>query len=303
MTNSLFSILIANYNNGHFFKDCYASIMAQTYENWEVILFDDASTDDSLSQIKQLIGDDSRFKIFQNKHNKGCGYTKRKCAELATGEICGFLDPDDTLDPEALTLMIEAHLQRKECSIITSKYFQVGLDLKKIGVAQHGESIPKNKSYLTYGKGALTHFATFKKELYEQTTGIDVKFKRAVDQDLYYKMEEVGAHFFLDKPIYNYRIHSNSISANTNAYKAEYWHIRAMLDAYLRRKKNKLQIDNFKDREFKIFYSDYYYKRYSKARLDRNKKVQLYFVLMALKEYPLRKTKKRLKEIIKIIVK
>ncbi len=49
----LFSILIANYNNGHFFKDCYQSIIAQTYANWEAIIVDDCSSDDSVTVIKQ----------------------------------------------------------------------------------------------------------------------------------------------------------------------------------------------------------------------------------------------------------
>ena len=46
-----FSILIANYNNGKFFKDCYDSIIAQTYKDWEVVIVDDRSTDDSVAII------------------------------------------------------------------------------------------------------------------------------------------------------------------------------------------------------------------------------------------------------------
>ena len=49
-----FSILIANYNNGKFFKDCYDSILAQEYKNWETIILDDKSTDDSVEVIKKI---------------------------------------------------------------------------------------------------------------------------------------------------------------------------------------------------------------------------------------------------------
>ena len=59
----LFSILIANYNNGHFFNDCFQSIINQTYQNFEVIVVDDGSTDDSVNIIKQLIISDKRFKL------------------------------------------------------------------------------------------------------------------------------------------------------------------------------------------------------------------------------------------------
>ena len=50
-----FSILIANYNNGKFFQDCYKSILQQTYQNWEVVILDDASTDNSVEVIKNII--------------------------------------------------------------------------------------------------------------------------------------------------------------------------------------------------------------------------------------------------------
>ncbi|MFZ4771896.1 MAG: glycosyltransferase family 2 protein, partial [Ferruginibacter sp.] len=119
----LFSILIANYNNGRFFKDCYDSIIAQTYDNWEVIIVDDQSTDDSIAIISGLIKDDKRFKLFENEQNKGCGFTKRRCAELAAGDICGFLDPDDALMPDALALMMDAHQQNKELALVHSTFY------------------------------------------------------------------------------------------------------------------------------------------------------------------------------------
>jgi glycosyltransferase involved in cell wall biosynthesis len=49
MYNPLFSIRIANYKNGQFFEDCYQSILAQTYNNWEAVIVDDCSTDDSVA--------------------------------------------------------------------------------------------------------------------------------------------------------------------------------------------------------------------------------------------------------------
>jgi len=89
------SILIANYNNSHFFKDCYESLLNQTYKDFEVIILDDFSNYEDYKNIKNLISNDNRFRIFRNQSNKGVGFTKRKLVELASNEICGFLDPDD----------------------------------------------------------------------------------------------------------------------------------------------------------------------------------------------------------------
>ena len=68
----LFSILVANYNNGRYLQEAIDSILAQTYDNWEVILVDDKSTDDS-PVIYGKYASDSRFKIYYNDVNRGCG--------------------------------------------------------------------------------------------------------------------------------------------------------------------------------------------------------------------------------------
>jgi len=67
------------------------------------------------------------------------------------------------------------------------------------------------------------------------TVGINIFLKRAVDQDLYLKLEEVGSFLFIDKPLYFYRIHNNQISLGENNYKAFYYHIKVIEDACKRR--------------------------------------------------------------------
>lgn len=255
----LFSILIANYNNGHFFKECYQSILNQTYQNLEIIIVDDASTDNSVEVIKNIIQNDNRCKLFINEKNEKAGYTKNRCAHLSSGKICGFLDPDDTLEPNAIEVMINAHNEYPKTSIITSKHYLVDNNLNKIQIDVQGKAVPKDKSYLTYDKGALTHFATFKRESYLNTGGINPKFKRAVDQDLYYKLEEVGDIHFLYIPLYNYRINKNSISANENVYKAQYWHFVAIIDAYKRRNKTNPKL--FSNKKIKKIKYAYYKER------------------------------------------
>lgn len=298
----LFSILIANYNNGHFFKDCYESIINQTYNNWEVIIVDDCSTDHSVETIKKLIGNDKRFKLFVNTENKGCGFTKNKCAYHANGDVLGFLDSDDAIKSNALSIMIERHRLNNDVSIITSKYELVDLEMNFKEIGKIGTSLPKNTSYLTYGKGALTHFATFKKTFYLQSTGIDPKMKRAVDQDLYYKMEEQGKHHFIDESLYLYRINENSISNNNNTYKAEYWHFYAINEAYKRRKKLKLKIDNFSSVYMRKYRSNYYLARFEKLKLSKKTQSKLYFLVKSFLSSPRHKFMLKLKSFLLLII-
>ena len=151
----LFSILIANYNNGIYLEDAINSIMKQTYQNWEIIIVDDCSTDNSLELYKKYESD-SRIHVYYNDSNHGCGYTKRRCAELAHGEICGFVDPDDTLEPDALETMIKAHAEDDSLSLVYSRYNEVDENLQFIRVSKQQRPIPEGSSFLEGDGGGVT---------------------------------------------------------------------------------------------------------------------------------------------------
>lgn len=237
MQTPLFSILVANYNNGKYFKDCYDSLISQTYENWEAIIVDDCSTDDSIKTIKELISEDPRFKLYENEKNRGCGFTKRRCAELATGEICGFVDPDDAIEFKALEIMVQKHLEYPNASMIYSNYIFHDANMKFIKIQKNSPIINKDPYFFNLNF-LINHFATFKNSLYKNTEGISSKMKRAVDMDLYFKLYEKGDLIYIDENLYNYRIHNGGISTNENSNKAYFWHWAAIIEAAKRRNIN-----------------------------------------------------------------
>ncbi len=237
MENPLFSILIANYNNGSFFKDCYESILAQTYTHWEVIIVDDASTDDSVTVIKNMIGNDARFKLYANLENKGCGYTKRRCVEQATGKLCAFLDPDDAITSEALQVMVVEHEKHPDASVIYSNLYFCDQYLN-IQYERKSKIIENSNPYFFDFEGNVSAFLSFKKKLYNKTEGINSYLQRAVDRDLLFILYEIGPCFLLDRAMYKYRIHGNGISTNLNENKAYFWFWVAIIDAAKRRNVN-----------------------------------------------------------------
>ncbi len=237
MDSPLFSILIAQYNNGQYFEDCYNSIIAQTYPNWEVIIVDDGSKDDSVAKMKKFIGDDPRFKIFLNEENKGCGFTKRRCAELATGEICAFLDPDDAITSEALEVMVAEHAKHPEASAVYSQLYFCNAELN-IEYETKSEQVINGDSTFFDFEGRIHHFLSFKKFFYDQTVGINAYLQRAVDKDLVLLLYEAGPCLYLNKTLYKYRIHGNGISTNQNQDKAYFWYWVTIIDAAKRRNVN-----------------------------------------------------------------
>jgi glycosyltransferase involved in cell wall biosynthesis len=229
-----FSILVAQFNNGRFFKNFYDSIIKQSYKNWEVIIVDDCSTDNSIDLIEQLIKSDSRFKLYKNEINRGCGYTKRRCAELATGEICGFVDPDDAITYDAVEVMIQTHLDHPEISLAHSCYYFCDENLNVTNIGKSSKSVTVSK-YFTNLDVSVTSFTSFKKLFYDKTEGINSKLIRAVDQDLILKLSETGPFEFINQPLYFYRIHSGGISTNENGIKSFYMFLKVISDTEVRR--------------------------------------------------------------------
>lgn len=243
----LFSVLIANYNNGKYLMNAIDSVNAQTYTNWEIIIVDDASTDNS-KEIYEELKKDGRIHINYNEENKGCGFTKRRCAELANGEICGFLDPDDMLLPNALNVMVGVHLSHPEVSIVYSRCYFCDENYNVIGenkllVLNEGET------YFDYRWYGALHFASYKNSYYLETEGISSVIKAGVDQDLYFKVEEVGKPYVLNEFTYKYVIgKQNSLTHIENYSNLMYWNLEVRRSACLRRGLDYLMI---LEKEFK----------------------------------------------------
>jgi glycosyltransferase involved in cell wall biosynthesis len=231
-----FSILIANYNNGKFFKDCYDSIIAQEYKNWEAVILDDASTDNSVDVIKNMVGNDARFRFFENAENSGVGITKSKLIEFADGDICGFLDPDDAITPNAIFSSIKVFEKKKEVVLTYSKFAKCNENLQPAEVPKIVHQVINNNPYFFNCPVNIVHFVCFRKSIYNQTEKINTVMKIAEDQDLYLKMYEKGKVEFIDETNYLYRLHSGGISQNDNKPKSREYFAKVIFNAMKRRK-------------------------------------------------------------------
>lgn len=236
----LISVLIANFNNGRYIEEAIKSVVKQTYSNWEIIIVDDASTDNSWDIIQSLGNKYSNIYFYRNERNLKVGATKAKSTNLARGKICAILDPDDVLDSTALEKQVNMHLIYPDCSMVSSKYYVCDEKLNVKGINTDVYAPNMYDSYLS-SKGGINAFWSFKKDKYQLTEGFKSKFILAEDQDLYYQLEEVGDIKVINEPLYYYRIHEKSISKNDNLAMAYAYHLFAMFDAKKRRKKSKTE--------------------------------------------------------------
>lgn len=272
-TQSLFSVLVAQYNNGQYLLECVESVRAQSYSNWEIVIVDDCSTDNSEEIYKEIEGD-NRIRIYRNEKNMGCGYTKRRLAELAQGEICGFLDPDDTLMPQALESHVRVHEEHPEVSIIYSGR-NICDERMNILWSDLMQPIPEGETLLStqqYFKSAA--FVSYKKDYYACTEGL-CTYGGGIDQDLNLKLEEVGRCWVLDEVCYNWRHTQNSVSRGTGEAKTIYWNLKILRDACQRRGIDPMPYEMSR---LKVAFSEY--REYGRRDVYRTADFKIGFALM-----------------------
>lgn len=91
----LVSIVMPAYNCDKYIEDAIRSVVKQTYGNWELIVIDDGSKDNTVNLINELATQDKRIKFYQNEKNQGVSATRNRGISLANGEWIAFLDSDD----------------------------------------------------------------------------------------------------------------------------------------------------------------------------------------------------------------
>ena len=106
MQSPLVSILIPVYNREKFIRECIESALAQTYTNIEVVVVDNASTDDSWKICQQFSAKDPRVRVFRNDTNIGPVRNWMRCAEEAKGKFSKILFSDDSLEPNCLSEVV-----------------------------------------------------------------------------------------------------------------------------------------------------------------------------------------------------
>ena len=107
LKNGMVSVITPTYNCGRFIGETIESVIAQTYSNWEMIIVDDCSVDNTKTVVKQYQNQDSRIKYYCLEKNSGPAVARTKAMELAEGQYIAFLDSDDLWLKDKLTKQIK----------------------------------------------------------------------------------------------------------------------------------------------------------------------------------------------------
>jgi len=149
--NDLVSIITPSYNSKRFIKETIDSVISQTYINWEMIIVDDKSKDDSVEFIQELIKDESRIKLIVLKNNVGASTARNKALDIANGKYIAFLDSDDIWLPEKLEQQL-SFMQKNNYAFTFANYIPFSED----GLTEYKTiSVPKVLDYSQYCKNTI----------------------------------------------------------------------------------------------------------------------------------------------------
>lgn len=222
------SIIMGIYNCADTLKDAVNSILEQSFVDWEFIICDDGSTDQTLSIAKQYYRKyPKKFIILQNKKNQGLNYTLNRCLKYARGEYIARMDGDDLSLPHRLEKEIEFLDKNPEYAIVSTPmiYFD---EKGEWGIGKAIES-PQLRDFVFHPPFHCHAPCMIRKEAYENVGGytVDKRFLRYEDCNLWYKLYAKGYRGYnLQEPLYKMRDDRNAYHRRTPSVRMRGWYVQ-----------------------------------------------------------------------------
>jgi glycosyltransferase involved in cell wall biosynthesis len=208
----IFSLLCTVYNRERFLSESISSVLAQTFQNWELVIWDDGSTDRSYEIAKEFVAKDSRILVNRSEVNCGRAIALQNAIRAAQGQWLGLIDSDDCLHPECLK-EVAAIIDwvGKQAGLIYTDRYHVDM-IRNIITSEAAPSPEICVDHDLIGKVPF-HFQCWRRDVFDLTPGVDCSLNAAIDLDISLKMLELMPCFHLQKPLYYHRIHPDRISA------------------------------------------------------------------------------------------
>jgi len=213
----LVSVIIPNYNHAKYLSQRLESVLYQTYTNFEVIILDDCSSDNSIDIIKNFKNNPHISNIVYNTQNSGSPFTQwQNGFELAKGELIWIAESDDACETSLLETLVNEFNNDKKCVLAFCKTTQIDTNGNKIGEVGmdynlHIDGIDFFNKYLyrfcyIYNASSVV----FKKEVLSKIDWRHSTFKGSGDWILWIEISRCGNISYINKPLNYYRIHGSN---------------------------------------------------------------------------------------------
>ena len=229
----LISVIIPVYNvDEKYLDECIKSVLDQSYKNFEICIADDNSTEKSTKEILKKYESNPKIKIKYRKENGMISKCMNDAIQLAEGEFIGFLDNDDTLNPNALYFMVRELNKNPKIDLIYSDEDKIE-DGKYCDVNFKPDWSPDTLLSMNY----ICHFTVIRKEIGDKIGWFRSEYDGAQDYDLFLRITEKTNNIaHISKVLYHWRKSATSTAANNvNKDYAKIAGKKALEDALKRR--------------------------------------------------------------------
>lgn len=218
MDNHLISIIMPTFNRGYIIENAIQSVFEQTILNWELIIVDDASTDNTEDIVKNFT--DSRVIYIRNEENMGANYSRNRGCTIAKGDFLAFLDSDNVWSRNKLKIQLGALLDSVNDVAFAFSKVEVINQKRTIVVpdidfdSNHLEKVLHNKNVID------TNTVLLKRSVFETVGGFDNDMPRLQDWDIFFRIIAI-CHYraiYIPEILDCNIIQSNSISNNDYKY-------------------------------------------------------------------------------------
>lgn len=208
MVDGLVSVIMPSWNTGKFIAESIQSVIDQTYENWELIIVDDCSTDNTDEVVAEFT--DKRIRYFKNEKNSGAAISRNRALREARGEWIAFLDSDDLWSPNKLENQI-SFMNEHGYTLSYTEYEKINEESKSLQIYVSGpEKVNKRKMYNYDYIGQLTMMYSAKEFGLIQIKDIKKNNDYAIRLQLYKKFDTCA--YLLKENLAKYRVRKVSIS-------------------------------------------------------------------------------------------
>ena len=213
------SIITPAYNSEKYIAETILSVIAQSYQNWEMLIVDDCSSDKTAEIVSSFMEKDSRIKYFYNSTNKGSAFSRNIALQKAKGKWIAFLDSDDLWHPEKLEKQIE-FMTKNDIHFSYTNYCEIDESSKERGVLITGPNVISEKMMKAYcWPGCLT--VMYKADKIGLIQSVDLEINE--EYALWIKASKKNDCYLLDENLAKYRRHTKSLSSRSY-FKLIKWH-------------------------------------------------------------------------------
>jgi len=210
ITLPLVTIYIPCHNYARFLTKAVESVLQQSYQEWELFIVDDGSTDDSQTVARKLQSVQSeKITIIANESSIGLQRIANNILGLANGTFILRLDADDWLDESALLIMVERIQRDPRLGLVYGGYYYVDIDGNIIGIEKHQRLWDEDKSGSNPPHGACTLVRT---RSLKAVGGYSLDVTAQDGWELWFKLVNRIRSASIGTPLFYYRQHSNSLS-------------------------------------------------------------------------------------------